>query len=193
LYPHVAQVFIDGGYSRMLAREIGGPLVHPRKLADVLVESTQVQTWAFNPTQHPNAFLGRVAYYDAIPEDLAKRAEVEDYWRAVELLNDVHLGFGALRGLKRNMRQKGVDTLMAVDMLVGAFSGVFDIAVLVAGDADFVPVVEEMKRRGVMVTVAGFSASVSEDLRRAADRFIEVQPNASGLPPLNVAGKTWSA
>jgi uncharacterized LabA/DUF88 family protein len=194
MHPHLAHVFIDGGYLRMLAREHSGRLVHPRNLATVLMNSGPVQTWAFNPGQHPNAFLGRVVYYDAIPDDKQNQKEdVEEYWRIVELLEDVHLGFGALRGLKRNMRQKGVDTLMAVDMLVGAFSGLFDIAILVAGDADFVPVVEEVKRRGVMVAVAGFSKSVSEDLRRVADRFIEIQKDDTWLPKMTHGTKTWEA
>ena len=87
---------------------------------------------------------------------------------------DMHLGFGALRGLKRKARQKGVDAQIAVDMLVGAFSGLFDVAVLIAGDADFVPVVEEVKRRGVMVAVAASASSLAEDLLRVADRHVPI-------------------
>lgn len=178
----------------MLARQASKNLVNPRSLGSVLVSSTQVQTWAYDPSQHPNAFMGRVAYYDAVPDDEQNRREdTEAYWRAIEVLPDVHLGFGALRGLKRTMRQKGVDTLMAVDMLVGAFSGLFDIAVIVAGDADFVPVVEELKRRGVMVTVAGFPDSISQDLLRAADRFVEILRNDDWFPPMIEGGKRWPA
>ena len=90
------------------------------------------------------------------------------------------------------MRQKGVDTLMAVDMLVGAFSGLFDIAVLVAGDADFVPVVEEVKRRGVMVAVAGVRSSLADDLLRAADRFIDMKQSDQFFPTMRVSGRTWA-
>ena len=89
-----------------------------------------------------------------------------------------------MKGLKRKARQKGVDTLIAVDMLVGAFSGLFDVAVLVAGDADFIPVVEEVRRRGAMVAVAGVSTSVSGDLRRVADRYIEL--DSQWVTPMTV-------
>jgi uncharacterized LabA/DUF88 family protein len=78
-------------------------------------------------------------------------------------------------------------------MLVGSFSNLFDIAVLVAGDADFVPVVEEVKRKGVMVTVAGVSASVADDLRRASDRFIEILLDDSWLPAMMAEGRSWQA
>ena len=193
MHPHLAHVFVDGGYLRVLAREHNQLLVNPRDLASQLMKSGAVQTWAFNPGQDPNAFLGRVQYYDALPDDASpQKEESEAYWREVEKLEDVHLGFGALRGLKRNMRQKGVDTLMAVDMLVGAFSGLFDIAVLVAGDADFVPVVEEVKRRGVMVAVAGVRSSLADDLLRAADRFIDMKQSDQFFPTMRVSGRTWA-
>jgi uncharacterized LabA/DUF88 family protein len=92
-------------------------------------------------------------------------------------LNDTELGFASVRGgtRKRPPRQKGVDTLIAVDMLVGAFTQLFSVAILVAGEADFVPVVNEVKRRGVMIVVAAANdGSLSDDLRRAADRFYSI-------------------
>jgi uncharacterized LabA/DUF88 family protein len=101
----------------------------------------------------------------------------------VELLDDVQLGFGGLRGLAKKVRQKGVDTLIAVDMVVGAFSGVFDIAILVAGDADFVPVVEGVKKHGVMVTDVATSRTLSDELRRGADRYVEIENNTTWFSP----------
>lgn len=201
MYPHIAHVFIDGGYLRALARARPGVLVNPRILAEKLVESGEVKTWAYDPSAVRNALLGRVVYYDALPQDGEQAADLEEYWQAIELLQDVHLGFGSLKGLKKKLRQKGVDTLLAVDLLVGAFSSLFDIAILVAGDADFVPVVEEAKRRGVMVTLAGSpstpGATVADELRRAADRFVDVMDVTHGrgeyLHPMTASGKTWKA
>src|SRR4051794_12186407 len=43
---------------------------------------------------------------------------------------------------------KGVDISLTKDMLVQAFLGNYDIAVLVAADGDYLPVVEEVKRLG---------------------------------------------
>jgi uncharacterized LabA/DUF88 family protein len=186
---------MDGGYVRELSKGHPGALPNPQSLAKGLVESTQVQTWAYDPTRHPNAFLSRITYYDALPNEGATveaARRIEEYWRTIERLNDVHLGFGELRGLKRRVRQKGVDTLIAVDMVAGAYSQLFDIAVLVAGDADFVPVVEEVKRRGVMVAIAGRSSSTSSELMAAADRYIEIQPQAQWLVAMrDTAGLTW--
>ena len=194
--PHICHVFIDGGYLRVeAAKRWNTPDVNPLNLAMGLVDSPMIQTWASASLRH-NALLGRVTYYDGLPDDNeetdsktdlendAKKAR-DKYWRAIELLPDVHLGFGGLTGLKRKPRkQKGVDTLIAVDMLVGAFSELFDIAVLVAGDGDFTPVVEEVRRRGVMVAVVAVSESLSDDLLRVADRFVEI--NSAWVTPMKV-------
>jgi len=170
----MCHVFIDGGYLREEAASRWNTAnVNPRNLAVRLIETPRVQDWAADRMSSANALLGRVTYYDGLPDEGGESPH-RAYWRAIELLPDVHLGFGALRGLGRRPRQKGVDTLLAVDMLVGAFSGLFDIAVLVSGDADFTPVVEEVGRRGIMVAVAAVSGTLSDDLRRAADRFIEI-------------------
>ena len=174
MYPHICHVFIDGAYLRKEAADRWNTdNVHPRNLATRLTDSPQVQTWASDHRTVANALLGRVTYYDGLPDD-GTASPHEEYWGAIELLQDVHLGFGSLRGTRRRPRQKGVDTLIAVDMLVGAFSGLFDVAILVSGDADFTPVVEEVRRRGVMVAVAAVSDSLSEDLQRVADRYIEI-------------------
>jgi uncharacterized LabA/DUF88 family protein len=111
----------------------------------------------------------------------------------VELLADTHLGFGFLRGNRpERLRQKGVDTLLAVDMLVGAVDKLFQIAILVSGDADFIPVVREVSRRGVLIVIAAEVSSVSEDLRRCADRFVPIGPRVpSWFPPLQIDERTW--
>ena len=185
MYPHICHVFIDGGYLRELANAWSLEHLDPRYLAKGLLDSTQVQTWAYDPTTHPNVLLGRITFFDALP-DGDEPGQMQPYWDAIELLDDVHLGFGALKGLKKRVRQKGVDALLAVEMLEGAFSGIYDVAVLVAGDADFVPVLEAVRRRGVMVAVAAAQESIAGDLRRAADRFIEIDQASTWLRKMKI-------
>ena len=173
MYPHVAYVFIDGGYLRAVGRDNGCAFPNPSGLAKRIVAGSIVQSWSANPTSQVNTFHGRTAFYDALPESDVD-PNLDEYWRAIEIQDDMHLGFGALQGLKRKPRQKGVDVQLAVDMLVGAFEEAYDVAVLLAGDADFVPVVEEVKRHGVLVVVAAEPRSMSENLRRAADRHVMI-------------------
>ncbi|MFT3709209.1 MAG: NYN domain-containing protein [Archangium sp.] len=76
----------------------------------------------------------------------------------------------------KNGKSKGVDIALARDLLVHAFEGHFETAVLVAGDADYIPLVREVKRRGRRVILAFFasSAALSPLLKTEADSFVDL-------------------
>jgi len=194
---HLAYVFIDGAYLRHLAQDARVPLSNPQSLAHEIISRQDVQSWApATPGASLNIHLARVIYYDAKPDEREEEqeeqedAKLKEYWDAVELLPDTELGFGSVRGRKPR-RQKKVDTLIAVDMLVGAFTKLFSVAVLVAGDSDFVPVVDEVRRRGVMVVVAADDGSLAEDLKRAADRFVPIKLEGAEHLVMKVDGRYW--
>jgi uncharacterized LabA/DUF88 family protein len=52
--------------------------------------------------------------------------------------------------------EKGVDTLIATDMIRLAWEGAFDLAVLATSDADLVPAVQFLNLKGHRVIQAGF-------------------------------------
>jgi len=68
-------------------------------------------------------------------------------------------------------KQKEVDVSMAVKMVLYAARDNFDTAIIVSGDRDFVPAIEEMQEMGKTVEVAMFSATAAVDMMRVADRF----------------------
>jgi hypothetical protein len=75
----------------------------------------------------------------------------------------------------RGGRAKRVDITLARDMLVHGSQGHYDIAVLVAGDEDFLPLVEEVKHMGRNVWVCFFehaAGGLAPALKLAADLFI---------------------
>ena len=70
---------------------------------------------------------------------------------------------------------KGVDITLTKDMLVNAFDGNYNVAVLVSGDGDYVPVVEEVKRRGKVVDLWFFdNEGLSPKLKSACDSFFDL-------------------
>jgi hypothetical protein len=75
------------------------------------------------------------------------------------------LGFGG---------EKEVDTAMVAKIVSDACDNVFDTAIIVSGDRDFVPAVEFAKARGKRVEVAAFSENISADLINKADLFIKL-------------------
>jgi uncharacterized LabA/DUF88 family protein len=157
------------------------PYCNPRQLAvNILLDHETF--WDQNPK------LLRTLYFDAEPGLAEVSTDLSSYWDAVESLPDTHLGFGWLRGKsnRRGPRQKAVDTLLAVEMLSGAFTKRYELALLVAGDADFVPVVNEVRRAGPHVVVAASSDEsgqarfeCSKELRGAADRFVKLPGHPS--------------
>jgi uncharacterized LabA/DUF88 family protein len=78
-------------------------------------------------------------------------------------------------------------------MLEGAFTRLFKVAILITADSDFVPVVEAVRRRGVMVVVAA-SEPLAGELRRVADRvwLIDTTSTPDEFPPLwRPDGQVW--
>ena len=75
---------------------------------------------------------------------------------------------------RQRERSKGVDISLATDVLSHAFRDNFDIAVIVAGDGDYVPLVEEVKRCGKTVLLQFFACGLNPKLKLAADGFSDV-------------------
>jgi len=73
------------------------------------------------------------------------------------------------------LTEKGVDLSLATDFLVSAFRNLYDTAILVSGDDDYAPVIDEVKRLGKTVEVAAFSSDAGSQIRNAADKFIPLE------------------
>lgn len=70
-----------------------------------------------------------------------------------------HETVGACPACGKDMRgteEKGVDTAIAVDMISLGWEGVYDIAVLISADRDFVPVAEYLATKGIKVIHGAF-------------------------------------
>jgi uncharacterized LabA/DUF88 family protein len=144
-------IFIDGGYfEKILKNEFGEVTIDFKKLVEVLVEGRE---------------LLRVYYYNWLPyqsniptpeesERFSKKEKFFSYLRKLPRFS-VRLGKLAFRGTdgegNKIFEQKGIDTLLSIDMVnLAATRQVSDI-VLLAGDSDYVPAVEVTKTHGVGV------------------------------------------
>ena len=65
--------------------------------------------------------------------------------------------------------EKGIDVMLATDLLYFAWNDFYDVAVLVSGDADFAYALQAVKNMGKHVEVASFESGVSKDLLDVAD------------------------
>lgn len=119
-------------------------------------------------------------YYTAIYEDTETgRADLKPLvdWLGYNNYITVTKEAKRFQDASGNYKIKGnMDIDIAVDMLVMAQH--MDIAILVSGDGDFIPVVRELQRTGVKVVVVSSiitrPSMVSDALRRQANEFVEL-------------------
>jgi uncharacterized LabA/DUF88 family protein len=119
--------------------------------------------------------LVRTYYYNAV----VRREDGEERYKAQQRFFDnlrrvpyLDLRLGRLEKRGNAVVEKGIDVRVATDMLWQAHNNVYDTAVLVSGDADYVPAVEAVKAIGKHVEVAFVTRGRSLDLQHAADRFV---------------------
>jgi uncharacterized LabA/DUF88 family protein len=71
--------------------------------------------------------------------------------------------------------EKGIDIMLTTDLLTHSFKRNYDVAILVAGDTDYVGAIQGVKNNGQNVEVALFGKeSTSRPLRDVADRVITI-------------------
>ena len=73
-----------------------------------------------------------------------------------------------------NVKGKGVDIQMAVDILKHVHSNNLDTVYLITGDGDYASLIDEVLRSGKQIYVAALSSGLSPKLKRLADKFIDL-------------------
>ncbi len=161
-----AAVFVDGAYVQWVTahRFEYARVDYQKFVAAVLPPDTQ---------------LLRAYYYDSLPyvgdppteEDTDRLARKERWLHAIEHIPQLEVRLGQVaRREDGTVVQKRVDVLLAMDMVRVAYKRLADVVVLVAGDSDYVPLVEEVKAEGLLVDLVYSEGSVHGDLVRACDR-----------------------
>jgi uncharacterized LabA/DUF88 family protein len=110
----------------------------------------------------------RKYYYTAV---LGDQPTIEDIAMGLK-----GLGIETPRVFKKNKTRgsKQVDISLATDMLVHATRKHYELAVLVAGDEDYVPLVRAVQSEGARVCVMFTSGGLSPALRFIADDFVDL-------------------
>lgn len=128
-----------------------------------------IQRMAVNQLDQP---VHRQNWYDGIPDSGPHR-----YQRALRSEPGVQLRAGQLIEWGDRRTQKAVDTRLVADMVKAVLTGTCSDIILVSGDADMIPGVEEAVDAGVRVHLYGFGwDSMSSNLRFACDSTTILDP-----------------
>jgi uncharacterized LabA/DUF88 family protein len=158
-----AMVFVDGEnftirYGKMLG--VDKPARHVRLEPNIFLWSNYLNKCLYN-----NCEVVRKYFYTAVQGDEKRRAEIEDKL--------IEYGIEAPRVFKKTKQRgsKRVDISLATDMLTHAHRKNYDVAVLVAGDEDYVPLVEAVMAEGRRVVLWFVQGGLSPALRKKVDHF----------------------
>jgi len=154
-------IFIDGG-NMFHATNALKIKINYKKLIEIL---------------RKDRWLLRAYFYTGVPSgDLPKDVR-EQLRKQMGFLKELqNLGIKVktmpLKRTPEGYIEKGIDILIATDMISLAFKNAYDTVILVSGDSDFVPVVEKIQDLGKRVENASFKKTSSYELRRVCDEFI---------------------
>lgn len=109
-------------------------------------------------------------YYTSVIGNDVKSVEIEDKLKNLGIESPV------VFKKRKGKKSKRVDITLAVDMLSHAHKKNFDVAVLISGDEDFVPLVKAVRQTGRSVVIWFFSEGqgLSDNLRRSADHYFNI-------------------
>ncbi len=151
-------IFIDGSnLYHVLAQNCGRYDLVFDKFGNKLANGRQlVRTYYYNirqdPTFNPSA-----------------SAEQDKFLSALFEIPYFEVRLGVHRRHGDQMVEKGVDVMMATDIVVGAFRDIYDTAIIVSGDGDFYPAMQAAKDLGKHIEVVAFDSNLSPEARRVAD------------------------
>ena len=165
-------MFIDAGYFSKVLDSFGRPKIDFARFSDLLC-------------QRANSERLRTYYYDCMPYQRGRPTEEERNRYAskrkfVSKLNKLPRFMVRLGRLQRQegvFKQKGVDVLFSLDLTRFARRGVIQKAILVAGDSDFVPAIQEARHDGIIVQIYFLRSeltSIHDELFEASDEQFEI-------------------
>jgi len=174
-------IFIDGAYvDKLFQHHLNGIKVSYGKLAQHISAGCDLlRTYYYNcPPYQSNP---------PTPDERQRFSSNEKFMAALSRLPRFQVRLGKLeyRGKKQDgspiFAQKRVDILLGVDMVELAATRQISRAVLVAGDSDFLPAIEAVKRQGVLAVLwhgtrggQGKQSTCHNDLWDTCDERFEI-------------------
>jgi uncharacterized LabA/DUF88 family protein len=156
-----AVVFIDNGYlSKVLKYQFNEPRFDYLKFSEESTEGYwRLRTYVYDC----------LPYQSDPPTAVEKKllANSQKFFNTLKKLPSIEVRFGRLRPRPEGgLVQKGVDILLAVDLVRLSLKAQIQKAVLLTGDADYVPAIQIAKDEGVSITLYHASSQLSVDGER---------------------------
>jgi len=115
-------------------------------------------------------------YQQQNPTDSEKKAysQQRKLLQLITNLPDMTVRLGKLQRKHNSFVQKRVDVLLALDMARYAWKNKIDTAILIAGDSDFVPAIDEVMSCGVKTVLYYYQPAFNNDLLHSVTESHEI-------------------
>lgn len=154
-------IFIDGSNLYYSLKDLQVNKINFKKMIDFLTK---------------NKLLISTFYYNA---SLDISINQEKYWEQQKFFNilrkipDFKVILCRMRKHKKDGKfifdVKGDDIYLAVDLVAGAYENLYDTAIIISGDEDFVPAIQKTQKLGKKVINAYFKYTSSNYLKHTCD------------------------
>lgn len=142
--PDRAAVFIDGGYFDKALDALGRLRPDYERFSDKACRGAERL---------------RTCYYHCHPhqgnppteQERARYASADRFFHSLRRPRRFEVRLGRLQLVEGEYRQKGIDTLLSIDLVELAATGQISKAVLITGDSDFAPAARRARDKGVIV------------------------------------------
>lgn len=121
--------------------------------------------------------LIRTYYYNVLQDQTQKAEGVREQQEFLDTLRKtpyLELRLGTTKLSQGIPVERGIDVMLATDLLYFAANNTYDIAILVSGDSDFSYTLQVVKNMGKHIEVAYFENAASRDLLNIADSLHEL-------------------
>jgi len=191
-YKH-CYVFIDYGYLKLIAKELNAP-------------KYDINQFAITLSKNEKLWCEQVYFYTAPPYQSANPTEDEKIRKAnydkfithLHRIPTIVVREGRCQKINNEFKQKGVDTLLTMDLSDVKGSKIKEI-IIITSDTDFVPVLNNLREKDINVILYHYTDkirnsrfSMSNHLSRACDKQVQldithftrsIKQNKDLLPP----------
>ena len=118
-----------------------------------------------------------VFYYTALLEESINKEKYREHKQFLDKISKISNFHVVLCNLRKMVLKdgsvdfaiKGDDVYIATDLIKGSYENLYDVAIIVSGDADFIPAIKLAQKNGKKIINAFFPKSSSYLLRNCCD------------------------
>jgi len=159
-------LFVDGGNFYKRIRQDGvvpkGTKFDYVKFADFLARGRKISSKSY--------YIGIVRNHDNSKKSQKMVVSQQKFLSGLE-----NNGYQVKKGrivYDNEIREKGVDVQIAIDLVIGAVENSYDTAIIVSSDTDLIPAIKYVRAKGKNVEYVGFSHAPSLGMIKESDNSI---------------------